>query len=215
MISRIVTVALIALVALMGSFSLPVVGFHGYGTAHAGVISKAVKARIAYGIGKSLLKNKIVVSAGKNFARKSAVKVVRKIDKPALRSAGSIRNVNPRYGQPGFTQNCVNCTIATDHTLAGRASSAMPTSGPVSVRELTKHLGGKFGPPHSYTSMQRHLSGLPDGSRGAIVASQGNNVPGHAFNFVKQRGKIQYLDGQTGKSVDFSSLKTFQVLRTK
>lgn len=41
-------------------------------------------------------------------------------------SAGTIRNVNPGYPVSGRTHNCVNCSIATDATLAGNPASALP-----------------------------------------------------------------------------------------
>lgn len=44
-------------------------------------------------------------------------------------TAGSRFRVNPTRG----TQNCVNCTIAGDSTLAGARASALP-GGPTSIR---------------------------------------------------------------------------------
>ncbi len=40
--------------------------------------------------------------------------------------AGSIKNVNPGYPDSGRTHNCVNCAVATDATLAGNPTSALP-----------------------------------------------------------------------------------------
>ncbi|RCI62482.1 hypothetical protein DT383_29880, partial [Pseudomonas aeruginosa] len=46
---------------------------------------------------------------------------------------------NPGYPEAGRTHNCVNCSIATDATLAGNPASALPinhTKGvPLSVLE--------------------------------------------------------------------------------
>lgn len=44
----------------------------------------------------------------------------------ADQTAGSINNVNPGYPEAGRTHNCVNCTIATNATLAGNPASALP-----------------------------------------------------------------------------------------
>jgi filamentous hemagglutinin len=41
-------------------------------------------------------------------------------------TAGSIKNVNPGYPDAVRTHNCVNCSIATDATLAGDPASALP-----------------------------------------------------------------------------------------
>ncbi|WP_143518786.1 hypothetical protein, partial [Pseudomonas syringae] len=37
-----------------------------------------------------------------------------------------LRNVNPGYPDAGRTHNCVNCSIATDATLAGNPASLRP-----------------------------------------------------------------------------------------
>lgn len=55
--------------------------------------------------------------------------------------AGSIRGVNPTGG----TMNCVNCSIATDATLAGSPASALPGS-PTSISVLENTFGGTFQP---------------------------------------------------------------------
>lgn len=43
-------------------------------------------------------------------------------------TAGSIKNANPGYPEPGRTHNCVNCSVATDATLAGNPASALPVN---------------------------------------------------------------------------------------
>ncbi|WP_409339111.1 toxin glutamine deamidase domain-containing protein [Pseudomonas cichorii] len=61
-------------------------------------------------------------------------------------TAGSIRNVNPCYPEAGRTHNCVNCSIATDATLAGNPASALPinsTKG-VPLTVLEKQYGTKL-----------------------------------------------------------------------
>ncbi|QDD88200.1 hypothetical protein CCZ28_03965 [Pseudomonas oryzihabitans] len=41
-------------------------------------------------------------------------------------TAGSIRGVNPCFPEAGPTHNCINCSIATDATLAENPASALP-----------------------------------------------------------------------------------------
>ncbi len=66
-----------------------------------------------------------------------------KID-PAV-TAGSIRTVNPNYPQSGFSQNCVNCVIATEKRFAGDTSAAASqTSGPLPISQITDEFGGSF-----------------------------------------------------------------------
>ncbi|MBH3424642.1 toxin glutamine deamidase domain-containing protein [Pseudomonas sp. ICMP 8385] len=57
-----------------------------------------------------------------------------------------MRNVNPGYPDARRTHNCVDCSIATDATLAGNPASALPinsTKG-VPLTVLEKQHGAKF-----------------------------------------------------------------------
>jgi filamentous hemagglutinin len=131
-------------------------------------------------------------------------------------TAGSIRNVNPGYPDAGRTHNCVNCSIATDATLAGNPASALPinsTKG-VPLTVLEKQYGAKFGGVSSPETITQQMIGGGDGARGIVFGSYGPGQPGHVFNVVNQNGAIRYLDGQTGKPANMSNFKTLQLLRT-
>lgn len=110
----------------------------------------------------------------------------------------------------------MNCSTATDATLAGNPASALPTNStkwvPLIVPE--KQYGAKFSGVSSSETITQYMIGGGDGARGIVFGSYGPVQPGHVFNVVDQSGAIRYLDGQTGKPATLSNFKTLQ-LRTK
>ncbi|WP_367237058.1 RHS repeat-associated core domain-containing protein [Pseudomonas sp. Rh2] len=131
-------------------------------------------------------------------------------------TAGSIKNVNPGYPEAGRTHNCVNCSIATDATLAGNPASALPinhTKGvPLSI--LEKQFSSKFGPVIAPENIAQQMASSGNGARGIVFGSYGPGQPGHVFNVINQNGVVRFLDGQTGKPANLSNFKTLQLLRT-
>lgn len=131
-------------------------------------------------------------------------------------TAGSIKNVNPGYPDAGRTHNCVNCSIATDATLAGNPASALPinhTKGvPLSV--LEKQFSSTFGPVTAAENIAQQMANSGNGARGIVFGSYGPDQPGHVFNVVNQNGIVRFLDGQTGRPANLSNFKTLQLLRT-
>jgi hypothetical protein len=132
----------------------------------------------------------------------------------ASERAGSIRNVNPGFPQTGRTQNCVNCSIATDATLAGNPATALPSVGPQPITVLERQYGGRFGSATTADSIAGQLATAGDGSRGIVFGSRGPGETGHVFNVVNQNGTVRFLDGQTGKPADLSGYVNFHLLRT-
>jgi RHS repeat-associated protein len=128
--------------------------------------------------------------------------------------AGSIRNVNPGFPTAGRTMNCVNCSIATDATLAGSPASALP-GGVTPISVLEKAFGGTFQSVKSQGAIEKALLDAGNGARGIVYGKvQGQSV-GHVFNVVNQKGVIRFLDGQTGKAVDyFGKLRDLKLLQT-
>jgi filamentous hemagglutinin len=129
-------------------------------------------------------------------------------------TAGTIRNVNPGYPTTGRTENCVNCTAATDATLSGNPAAALPSNGPVSIRALETQYGSQFGSSTTRTNIQQQLLNAGDGARGIVFGSRGPNEAGHVFNVVNQNGVIRFLDGQTGAPATFNGYQSFHLLRT-
>lgn len=132
--------------------------------------------------------------------------VARQVKVP--QTAGSIRNVNPTNGK----QNCVNCAIATDATLAGRPTSALPGK-PTKITVLEKYFGRKFRPVHGQAQITNAMTKAGPGARGIVFGGRKGGV-GHVFNVVNQKGTVRYLDGQTGKSATFDGFSHFGLLRT-
>ncbi|UVL74223.1 two-partner secretion domain-containing protein [Pseudomonas protegens] len=131
-------------------------------------------------------------------------------------TAGSIKNVNPGFPEAGRTHNCVNCSVATDATLAGNPASALPiksTDG-VSITVLEKQFGTRFVSVSSADNVSQKMIDIGSGARGIVYGSYGPGQPGHVFNVVNQNGTIRFLDGQTGKVADLSKFTSFKFLRT-
>ncbi|VVM53630.1 hypothetical protein PS683_00912 [Pseudomonas fluorescens] len=131
-------------------------------------------------------------------------------------TAGSIKNVNPGFPEAGRTHNCVNCSIATDATLAGNPASALPifSKNGVPLTVLEKQFGTKFGSVVSSEKIAQQMSASGAGARGIVFGSYGPGQPGHVFNVVNQNGVVRFLDGQTGKVANLAPYKTLQLLRT-
>jgi RHS repeat-associated protein len=123
--------------------------------------------------------------------------------------AGSIRGVNPTGG----TANCVNCAIATDATLAGARSVALPGSA-TAIGEIEKFYGRRFAPVASIQAAEGQLRAAGNGARAIIFGYRGPGQVGHVFNGVNQGGTVRFLDGQIGKSASLAGYKSFHILRT-
>jgi len=123
-------------------------------------------------------------------------------------TAGSIRSVN----NVGGTQNCVNCAIATDATLAGRPASALGTTGVQPIAALEKEFGAKF--THGVGIKQIEAAVGQPGQRGIVFGIPTKGGDNHVFNVVNQKGVIRFLDGQTGKVADITRYKFLSFLPT-
>ena len=110
--------------------------------------------------------------------------------------AGSFPDVNPT----GSTANCVNCAVAADATMGGRAASALPGDGAI-MADVQKAFGGTFRRVSGPMKIGSILSQSGNGARGVVL---GDSImigePGHAFNAINNNGTIQFFDGQTGLS---------------
>jgi RHS repeat-associated protein len=123
--------------------------------------------------------------------------------------AGSIRGVNPTGG----TMNCVNCSIATDATLAGRPASALNGEA-TSISVLEGFFGRSFGSPGSIQQVEHAMSSAGPGARGIVFGSRGPDEVGHVFNVVNQKGTVRLLDGQAGGAASAQGFESFWLLRT-
>lgn len=124
--------------------------------------------------------------------------------------------VNPKLRtDPAHQVNCQSCVTATDRSLSGSPSSAVPRpldangypmpdqrfDWPSSVDNA---LGGNnpIRPASSYDDIATELENAGDGARGIVHGmrqdANGNPIPGHVFNVVNRGGQIHWVDGQIG-----------------
>ncbi|TGL15865.1 toxin glutamine deamidase domain-containing protein [Leptospira meyeri] len=128
----------------------------------------------------------------------------------------TLQDINPGFPKTGRTVNCTNCVIALDNSLSGRPASALPLDKGKSLAVIEANYQGKFKPVNGINSIVDELQKAGPGSRG-IVAGYRNNQDGHVFNVVNHKGKIKFLDGQTGGYADISpkaGYSKFEFLRT-
>ena len=125
-----------------------------------------------------------------------------------------IANVNPGGpNSPGRSENCVECAIATDATLAGTPTTAPPGAAQ-SVGAIENRMGGSFVPVSGEGEIRAVLDAAGPGARGIVFADPGNGDIGHVFNGVNSGGSVLFLDGQTGGWGSFEGYTSFHFLRT-
>ncbi len=110
-------------------------------------------------------------------------------------SSGSIA---PASATGTRTMNCLNCSIATDHSLDGRETMAMP--GQATFPEVVE---AEYGRRFTYGDrgfLERTLHQAGPGAR-AIVMGEFSNGARHYFNAVQTSEGIAYLDGQSGRDI--------------
>lgn len=103
------------------------------------------------------------------------------------------------------TKNCVNCSIATDMTLAGREMVAMDkltdvTTNMIKSRDGVKAIFGVDGlfKQFEVASAVKFLDNLKDGTRGFLVIYEDNKDFAHILNFVAKDNIVFAVDGQAG-----------------
>jgi regulator of replication initiation timing len=122
----------------------------------------------------------------------------------------SIWKINLKEGK----YNCANCVIATDATLAGRPTSALPYTiqkrfrngkweNYASFDEGTKPIVLETEFNAKFSDWTKDLNSLvkdlKPGKRGIVFGYKKGSDVGHVFNVSNENGTIKYLDGQTGK----------------
>jgi len=122
----------------------------------------------------------------------------------------------------GFAENCTRCAIATDHTIAGEVSSAMPLleEGGAPISDIAEHFGqtmSDFTHVPDFGTVAQMMHDLGEGSRGVIYGGRATIVDGfaritsgHVFNVIHDSNGIVFLDGQVGQ---FAELEPFAVIR--
>lgn len=132
----------------------------------------------------------------------------------AVAQGGSIRGVN--IGTGPRTQNCANCAVATDATVAGRPAMALP-GGPTTADQLARAFGRSANawiPTTGPNGIKAIMTSWGSGARGVVLGSREPGKFGHFFNVVNQGGTIRFLDGQTGGAARTEGFVDYYLLRT-
>lgn len=125
-----------------------------------------------------------------------------------------IKIVNPKRGTKGGKTNCVNCAFATDATLAGNPTSALPGPG-ISPSELESVYGTQFVEMNGPWSITAELMQGGPGAQGIIAGYGADLAIGHVWNGVNVDGAVHYVDGQNGILASFQGYTELYLLRTR
>jgi hypothetical protein len=108
------------------------------------------------------------------------------------------------------TGDCVRCDIETDKVYAGQPFTS-PDEGPFPVSEITDYSGRPFR-ERTIEEIEKSMQRFGPGSRGIVVGRRPVGRSGHAFDVLNIKGKVLFLDGQTGKSANrYSDYESFEV----
>lgn len=99
----------------------------------------------------------------------------------------------------GNRLNCTDCARSVDLQLRpGARTVAQPRSAARAFGELNSYYGTTFSGWVSKAEVERTLLGQRENTRAIIYGMTNDGRQGHVWNAVVQRGRINYVDGQTG-----------------
>lgn len=107
--------------------------------------------------------------------------------------------INPNWGQPGTTQNCAKCAVATELMKYGVAVTAGRQAFPSSADAMTYWFDGTERVSKSLDDTETLLASYGDGASGTIAGFYPNGAGGHAMHFSVSNGKVHVQDGQNGR----------------
>ena len=113
--------------------------------------------------------------------------------------------VNPDWGQPGTTQNCAKCAVATELMRYGVAVKAGRQAFPSSSDAMTYWFDGAEKVEKSMDDTGKLLASYGDGASGTIAGYYPNGAGGHAMHFSVSNGQVHVQDGQNGRH--FNSIR--------
>jgi hypothetical protein len=120
---------------------------------------------------------------------------------PILAPDVAVESINVPRG----TLNCANCAVATDATLAGHPTTALPGKL-TNATDVADFYGRSWSDASPLSSVEAAMKQAGPGARGIVLGARpgGPNVPGHFFNVVNEGGAIHFVDGQVGGTADLS-----------
>jgi len=132
-----------------------------------------------------------------------------------IRTQGfTFKSVNPLKG----TENCGNCAVAVDSTLAGHPAQALNSEG-VKISLLAKAFAnvpvaaGGFR-TSNMVAIASELTAAGPGSRGIVFVQKPFQDFGHVFNAQKLNGRIIFVDGQSGTGASAEGARVIMFMRT-
>ncbi|MFE5587978.1 toxin glutamine deamidase domain-containing protein, partial [Kitasatospora sp. NPDC056531] len=131
------------------------------------------------------------------------------------------QSIPPKDWNPITTAtNCPNCTLVGDAKLAGVSMPPAPPGNGLTAGQIEKifnqpvppgapppapgTLGGSWVVQSSREDIKNFVQqSWGPGSRGVVVASRGDDLPGHIFNVVNDGGTVKFIDFQSGAQAKF------------
>jgi papain fold toxin 1 (glutamine deamidase) of polymorphic toxin system len=118
-------------------------------------------------------------------------------------SLNEVREALPYLNPTGGTSNCLECSMAVDDILRGRAAVAGPTSFQP-VENCDRALAARTVESVKDTTPQEIEKKLTDagpGARGIVIGDRvvdGQIRGGHVYNVANIDSEVYYIDGQNG-----------------
>ncbi len=141
------------------------------------------------------------VEAGKAHARN---KRLYKDDNPNKITPENLKKVNPKWGDPQYSNNCTKCAATTELISRGISDyQAGKSNGGYSSKQYAKWFkGAKIKEVTSTeTALRDHFDKLKSGNSGVLGLTYEGGFSGHAIHWTKlPDGDVRFEDGQVGKS---------------
>lgn len=113
--------------------------------------------------------------------------------------------VNPNFGEPGTTQNCAKCTVATELAKYGVSVPAGRQAFPSSSDAMSYWFDGAHKETQKIDAMEETIRGYGNGASGSISGYYPNGNGGHCMHFSVSNGEVHIQDGQNGRR--FTSIR--------
>lgn len=116
----------------------------------------------------------------------------------------NLKKVNPKWGDPQYSNNCTKCAATTELISRGISDyQAGKSNGGYSSKQYAKWFkGAKIKEVTSTeTALRDHFDKLKSGNSGVLGLTYEGGFSGHAIHWTKlPDGDVRFEDGQVGKS---------------
>lgn len=111
----------------------------------------------------------------------------------------TIKQINPHYGEEGYTTNCASCAMALDLMSRGYNVTAARFDGLFAYEDIPQYYKnpGVMRTPGALDRLDSILKRAGgEGSNGIICMDYDGLGTGHIFNWEVHNGNVYYTDGQ-------------------